>query len=254
MYQPLFQEEPHGYPPAALFSGPVRGDELHPRGPAAGFVAAGAAAEHHRAGSRTLRAAVHQRPSQALAHRAGAEPAAPCGPGGGAVPADAGGPPCRDPVRPAGAHRHQRLAGAGLSARSGDPAGQVPPAVPPHRDAVPPAGQRCRGRRSRAGRAGRGAGHGPGLRGAGAGPHDPAGRPCLPAGAARSPLLGPGEHPAGRPAGAAGAAAQPAAGPVCAPVGGLRQGGLCARRRDRPQLLSGLLSGAGAAVHLPDPV
>ena len=31
---------------------------------------------------------------------------APCHPGGGAVPADAGGPPCRDPVRPAGAHRH----------------------------------------------------------------------------------------------------------------------------------------------------
>ena len=33
---------------------------------------------------------------------------------------------------PAGAHRHQCLAGAGLPARAGDPAGQVPPAVPPH--------------------------------------------------------------------------------------------------------------------------
>ena len=62
----------------------------------------------------------------------GVESAAPCGPGGGAVPADAGGPPCGDPVGPAGAHRHQCLTGAGLPARAGDPAGQVPPAVPPH--------------------------------------------------------------------------------------------------------------------------
>ena len=91
---------------------------------------------------------------------------------------------------------------------SGDPAGQVPPAVPPHRDAVPPAGQRCRGRRSRAGRAGRGAGHGPGLRGAGAGPHHAAGRPCLPAGAARPPLLGKGAGAAGSAAGGSGCCCQ----------------------------------------------
>ena len=70
----------------------------------------------------------------------------------------------------------------------------------------------------------------------------------------RSPLLGPGEHPAGRPAGAAGAAAQPAAGPVQSAVVGLCPGRVCAQRRDRPQLLPGLLSGAGAAVHLPDPL
>ena len=54
--------------------------------------------------------------------------------------------------------------------------------------------------------------------------------------------------------GAAGAAAQSAAGPLCAAVGCVRQGGLCPRRRDRPQLLSGVLSGAGAAMHLPDPL
>ena len=122
----------HGYPPAALFSGFVRRNELHPRVTAAVSVAAGPAAEHHGAGSRALRPAVRQRPPQTLAHRAGAEFAAPCGPGGGTVPADAGGPPCGDPVGPAGAHRHQCLAGAGLPARAGDPAGQVPPAVPPH--------------------------------------------------------------------------------------------------------------------------
>ena len=37
-------------------------------------------------------------------------------------------------------------------------------------------------------------------------------------------------------------------------VGGLCPGGFRPQRRDRPQLLSGLLSGAGAAVHLPDPL
>ena len=69
-----------------------------------------------------------------------------------------------------------------------------------------------------------------------------------------APLLGKGEHPAGRAAGPAGAAAQPAAGPVQPTVVGLRPGRVCAQRRDRPQLLSGLLPGAGAAVHLPDPL
>ena len=56
------------------------------------------------------------------------------------------------------------------------------------------------------------------------------------------------------PAGPEGAAAQPAAGSVQPPVGCLRQGGLCAQRGDRPQLLSGVLSGPGAALHLPDPL
>ena len=214
----------HGYPPAALFSGPVRRNELYPRRPAAVFVAPGTAAVHHRAGSRAVQPAVRQRPPQALPHRPGREPAAPCRAGGGAVPANAGIPAGRDPVGAAGAHRHQRGAGAGLPAWAGNAAGQVPPAVPSCGDAVPPAGQRRCGRCRGAGRAGRRSGHRPGLCGPGTGPHHPAGRPCLPAGAPRSPLLGPGEHPAGRPAGAAGAAAQPAAGPViwcrssCAPA------------------------------------
>ena len=201
-----------------------------------------------------MRAAVYQRPPQAGAHRPGHEFTAPRRPGGGAVPADAGRAAGRDPVCPAGTHRHQRGAGAGLSARAGDPAGQVPAAVPPCGDAVPPAGQRCRGRWGRAGRAGRGSGHRPWLCRAGAGAHHPAGRPRLPAGATGTSFLGKRAHPAGRAARAAGAAAQPAAGSVQPAVGGLCPGGLCPQRRDRPQLLSGLLSGAGAAVHLPDPL
>ena len=142
----------------------------------------------------------------------------------------------------------------GLSARPRDPAGQVPPAVPPHRDALPPAGQRRGGRGGGAGRAGRGPRDGSGLRRTGAGPHHPPGRPGLPAGAARPSLLGEGAGAAFGPAGPAGAAAQPAAGSLCPAVGGLRPGGFRAQRRDRPQLLSGLLPRAGAALHLPDPV
>ena len=88
----------------------------------------------------------------------------------------------------------------------------------------------------------------------GAGPHHPAGRSGLPAGAARPSLLGEGAGAAFGSAGPAGAAAQPAAGSVQPPVGCLCQGGLCAQRGDRPQLLSGILSGPGAAVYLPDPL
>lgn len=54
--------------------------------------------------------------------------------------------------------------------------------------------------------------------------------------------------------GASGCCCPPAAGSVQPPVGCLRPGGLCAQRGDRPQLLSGVLSGPGAALHLPDPV
>ena len=107
---------------------------------------------------------------------------------------------------------------------------------PPHRDAVPPAGQRRCGRGRGAGRAGCGPCDGPGLCRTGAGPHHPAGRPGLPAGAAGPPLLGKGERAAGRAAEPEGPSAQPAAGPVRPAVGGLRPGGLCAQRRDRPQL------------------
>ena len=215
----------HGYPPAALFSGPVRRDELYPRRPAAVFVAPGTAAVHHRAGSRAVRPAVRQRPPQA---------------GGGAVPADAGRPPCGDPVCPARPHRHQRVPRAGLPARAGNAAGQIPPAVPPHCNAVPPFGQRCRGRWRGAGRAGRRSRDGPGLRRQGAGPHHPPGRPRLPAGAPGAPVLGERERSSRRAAGPARAAAQPAAGSVCPPVGQLRPGRLCAGRGGGPQLLSGL--------------
>ena len=45
----------HGYPPAALFSGPVRRDELYPRRPAAVFVAPGTAAEPAPTAFRKLR-------------------------------------------------------------------------------------------------------------------------------------------------------------------------------------------------------
>ena len=73
--------------------------------------------------------------------------------------------------------------------RIGDPAGQVPPAVSPCGDALPHDGQRCGGGRCGAGGAGRGSGHRSGLCCAGTGPHHPAGRPCLPAGASGARVL-----------------------------------------------------------------
>ena len=131
-------------------------------------------------------------------------------------------------VGPAGADRHQRRAGAGLPAGAGNAVGQVPPAVPPYRDAVPAAGQRRRGRRRGAGGAGCGPCDGPRLCGPGAGPHHPAGGPGLSAGAAGASLLGKGAGAAGRRCGGSG---------CCCPVCGrtsLRRCGMRAPRRALP--------------------